>query len=91
MLINKEGKLFGSEELRQKMPYGTLTLMAKIFNSPDSFIGVVIRGKKFTKNTLILDCAKELVEAYEECGFEKKKNQILDKYEVLLKNNNKKK
>ncbi|MCG7502418.1 hypothetical protein MHM83_11090 [Tenacibaculum sp. Mcav3-52] len=77
-------QLKGSEELRDSLPYGVMQEMTKVFGYKSStWIPRVIAGKE-NANELVLECATRLANAYDECGFEDMKEEILRDYDTRI-------
>jgi hypothetical protein len=68
-------KLEGSKELKQSLPYGAITKIAKIFKHSDAWCNHVITGKQ-KGNSLIIECAEKIADLHQ---------LEIEKQEIILK------
>lgn len=78
-----EEREWGSAKLRNALPLGTLKKIAHSLNTSTVNVGEMVRGNRAPSNVLIINCAKEIAQAYKESGFEGKRDEILTKYGKL--------
>jgi hypothetical protein len=83
-----EEREWGSLELRNSLPLGTLKKIAHSLNTSTVNVSEMVRGNRNPSNPFIINCAKEIADAYKESGFEDKRNEILEKYGKLNQTRN---
>ena len=76
--------LKGSKKFKESLPHGTIKMIAAAFGYKSaSGVGEMLGGKK-NENPQVMQCAKEIKNAYDKCGFEKKRKSILKTYKDEL-------
>lgn len=75
-------KIQGSVELKESLPYGALKKITDAFGFKGlNYVSEVISGKR-TGNPLLIECAERISDAYLDCGFEEKLEEILKDYDT---------
>jgi hypothetical protein len=70
----------GSVGLKNRLPHGSLKMITAAFGyASQANVSLVISGKK-KGNTLLIECAQKIDEAYRSSGFQKDFKSILKKY-----------
>jgi hypothetical protein len=72
--------LKGSKKFKESLPYGSIKMITAAFGYKSaSTVGEMLGGKK-NENPQVMQCAKDIKDAYDACGFEKKRKSILKTY-----------